>query len=224
MTLSHSNTEPNAIHITTAECASILRTGAAQLNIELTDTMLSQLLDHLALLTRWNRRLNLTAITDPIEMVVQHILDCIAVSPLVDGERVLDVGSGGGFPGIPLAVVFPDKEFVLLDSRGKRAEFLRHSVAKIGLTNTSVTKIRVEDYQPKEKFDTLVTRAFSSLEQTLTRTRALQNPTSRLLAMKGKYPDKEISILPASVRRQLKVESIDVPFLDAKRSVVVVQF
>ncbi|MEJ2178763.1 MAG: 16S rRNA (guanine(527)-N(7))-methyltransferase RsmG [Gammaproteobacteria bacterium] len=201
-----------------------MQTGAAQLRIDLTDTMLGQLLDHVSLLARWNRRLNLTAITDPVEMVVQHILDCIAVSPLVDGERILDVGSGGGFPGIPLAVVFPDKEFVLLDSRGKRAEFLRHSVAKIGLTNTSVTKIRVEDYQPEEKFDTLVTRAFSSLEQTLSRTRALQNPKSRLLAMKGKYPDKEISILPAAVRRQLTVEPMDVPFLDAKRNVVVVQF
>ncbi len=224
MTLSHSNTEPNAIHRTTAECVSILQTGAAQLNIELTDTMQSQLLDHVSLLARWNRRLNLTAITDPVEMIVQHVLDCIAVGPLVVGDRILDVGSGGGFPGIPLAVVYPDKEFVLLDSRGKRVEFLRHSVAKIGLTNTSVTKIRVEDYQPIEKFDTLVTRAFSSLEQTLTRTRALQNRTSRLLAMKGKYPDKEISNLPDSVQRQLKVEPIEVPFLDAKRNVVVIQF
>lgn len=207
-----------------AECSSVLRSGAAKLDIALTDTMHHQMLAHTALLARWNRRLNLTAITDPVEMVVQHVLDCMAVGPLLGGNRILDIGSGGGFPGIPLAVIYPDKDFFLLDSRGKRAEFLRHSVGKMGLSNTTIVKMRVEDYQPKEKFDTLVTRAFSSLEETLSRTRALQNPNTRLLAMKGKYPSKEISSLPDPVRRKLKVESINVPFLDAKRNVVVIPF
>ncbi|MGI9317518.1 MAG: 16S rRNA (guanine(527)-N(7))-methyltransferase RsmG [bacterium] len=224
MTLSHSNTEANSIHRVEEECVSLLLRGAAELDIALTDTMRCQLFKHISLLARWNQRLNLTAISDPAEMVVQHILDCLAVSPLVRGNRILDIGSGGGFPGIPLAVLYPRREFVLLDSRGKRVEFLRHLIGKIGLTNTAVVKFRVEDYQPKEKFDTLVTRAFSSLEETLSRTQALQNPTSRLLAMKGRYPVKEISSLSDLVQRRLKVESINVPFLDAERNVVVIRF
>ena len=220
----HSNTEIISDHRMSAECSSLLKSGAAQLNIELTDIMQRQILAHTALLAKWNQSLNLTAITDPVEMVVQHVLDCVAVGPLLGGNRILDIGSGGGFPGIPLAIIYPDKDFFLLDSRGKRTEFLRHSVGKIGLANTTIIKMRVEDYQPKEKFDTLVTRAFSSLEETLSRTQALQNPNTRLLAMKGKYPSKEIANLPDPVRRKIKVESIDVPFLDAKRNVVVIPF
>jgi 16S rRNA (guanine527-N7)-methyltransferase len=224
MTLSHSNTVTNSIHRVDAEGLPILQAGAEALGIDLTDNMQRQLLEHIELLARWNRRLNLTAITSPRQMVIQHILDSMAIASILTGRTILDLGSGGGYPGIPLAVIFPQRQFTLLDSRGKRIEFLRHVVGKIGLSNTSTVKTRVEDYQPKQKFDTLVCRAFSSLQDMLRRTQGLQHPTSRLLAMKGKYPVEEISILPDSLQRRLKVESIEVPFLDAKRHLVVIQF
>lgn len=224
MTLSHSNTETNSIHRVVSDGLPILQSGADELGIDLTDNMQRQLLEHVELLARWNLRLNLTAITSPRQMVIQHILDSLAIASNLSGRTILDVGSGGGYPGIPLAVIFPHRQFTLLDSRGKRIEFLRHVIGKTGLSNTSTVKTRVEDYQPKQKFDTLVCRAFSSLEDMLRRTQGLQHPTSRLLAMKGKYPAEEISVLPNTLQRRLKVESIEVPFLDAKRHLVVIEF
>ncbi len=179
---------------------------------------------HAGLLQHWNRRLNLTAITDPAGVVVQHLLDSLAVAPWVRGGRVLDIGSGGGFPGIPLAAALPQVQFTLLDSRGKRVEFLRHAAATLGLGNVAVVKSRVEDYRPDEKFDTLVCRAFASLEEILTLTAHLQEPGTRLLAMKGRLAPDEVRALPARGHRDITVDPVVVPFLDAERHVVRVRF
>lgn len=184
----------------------------------------STLMRHAELLQHWNRRLNLTAITDPAGVVVQHFLDSLAVAPWVRGGRVLDIGSGGGFPGIPLAVALPQVQFTLLDSRGKRVEFLRHAAATLGFGNVAVVKARVEDYRPDEKFDTLVCRAFASLEEILTLTAHLQEPGTSLLAMKGRSAPDEVRALPARGHRDIAVDPVVVPFLDAERHVVRVRF
>ena len=202
----------------------LLHRGVAALGLGMSPEDESALLRHAGLLRHWNRRLNLTAITDPAGVVVQHLLDSLAVAPWVRGGRVLDIGSGGGFPGIPLAVALPEVRFTLLDSRGKRVEFLRHAAAALGLGNVAVVKARVEDYRPAEKFDTLVCRAFAPLEEMLTLTAHLQAPGTRLLAMKGRSARDEVRALPAGRRRGVAVEPVTVPFLDAERHVVRVRF
>ncbi len=168
--------------------------------------------------------MNLTAITDPSAMVVEHLLDSMAIAPWVQGGRVLDIGSGAGFPGIPLAVVLPQVAFTLLDSRGKRIEFLQHAVSTLGLANVTVGKARVEDYRPGKKFDTLVCRALAPLEKILTLTTHLHSPGTCLLAMKGPLAGDEIAVLPARWRQAVQVESVQVPFLDAKRHIIRLPF
>jgi len=180
-----------------------------------------KLVRFLVMLEKWNRSFNLTAVTDPDEMVVRHIFDSIAIAPWLAGGRIADVGTGPGLPGIPLAVIRPDKHFCLLDSRNRRIQFVRQACWDIGISNVEAVAARVEQYRPEIKFDTLVARAFTSLEQFRQCTASLSHPGTRLVAMKGRLPQKEIDELPASVRQSILVEEIHVPGLNSQRHVVI---
>ncbi len=204
-----------------------LLSGCNRLDIDTSVEQRVQLLQHVTLLARWNKRLNLTAIRSADDMISHHILDSLAGCRYVKGNRLLDIGSGGGFPGLPLAIVDPNRAVTLLDSRGKRVEFLRYVVAQIGLKNVSVIKSRIEDYQPAEKFDTLTARAFSSLSELLRLSKGNRPPGTRLLAFKGRLPAEEIASLndeSPELARQLTVEKLAVPFLQAHRHLITIDF
>jgi 16S rRNA (guanine527-N7)-methyltransferase len=197
--------------------------SARELGIKIDDSHAAMLLQHLALLAKWNRTHNLTAITDPKEMVIQHVLDSQALAPHIKGRRILDIGTGGGFPGLPLAIVNPDQHWTLLDSRGKRIEFVRHIVSRLGLGNVSLENCRIENYRPEEKFDTLTARAFSSLQNLVLLSRSCQQTGTRILAMKGKAPYDEIQELPEHWQSRLEVTRLEVPGLDAERHLVTIE-
>ena len=194
------------------------------MDIRLNKAQQRQLLAHIALVAKWNRRLNLTAITDGGDMVVNHILDSLSVMPYLKGNRILDVGTGAGFPGIPLAIAGPSTGITLLDSRGKRIEFLRYACHSLKLSNISLQNSRVEDYRPQQKFDTLVARAFSSLTRLVKLTGRCRSQGVRLLALKGKVPEDEIAELSSEVRTRVTIEKIDIPWLNAQRHIVIFEF
>lgn len=218
--------QPDASPLHTEESLKCLGQGAISLGLDLAEPQLVQLLTHLDLLGHWNRRLNLTAITSPSRMLSEHVLDSLAILPYLEGARFLDIGSGGGFPGIPVAIACPDCAVTLLDSRGKRVEFLRYAAGRLGLNNVEPVKSRIENYRPAIKFDTLVCRAFASMQDILQWTRALHQPGTRLIAMKGRLPDNELALLATdnSIRAGTEVVSLTVPQLDAERHLVIIDF
>lgn len=176
--------------------------GAQALGVELSEGQQQQLLAYLALLIKWNKAYNLTAVRDPDEMVSRHLLDSLSVVSFVaeSGQTWLDVGSGGGMPGVPLAIMFPDRSFTLLDSNGKKTRFLTQVKLELKLANLEVVHSRVEQFQPAEAFGGITSRAFSSLEDFASWTRHLGNTQTRWLAMKGVQPDDELQRLPADFR------------------------
>ena len=183
----------------TASHAAELREGALQLGIELSEDQQRRLLGYLALLHKWNKAYNLTAVRDPAEMVSRHLLDSLSVVPQAEagGARWLDVGSGGGMPGIPLAILFPERQFTLLDSNGKKTRFLTQVKLELKLANVEVIHSRVEAFRPEQPFTDITSRAFSSLEDFANWTRHLSDGQTRWLAMKGVQPDDELQALPA---------------------------
>jgi len=182
--------------------AAELQRGARELGIELDECQQQRLLAYLALLIKWNKAYNLTAVRDPDEMVSRHLLDSLSVLPFVaeGGTDWLDVGSGGGMPGVPLAIMFPERAFTLLDSNGKKTRFLTQVKLELGLGNLQVVHSRVEQFQPAGPFDGITSRAFSSLADFTGWTRHLGGPATRWLAMKGVHPDDELQALPADFR------------------------
>jgi 16S rRNA (guanine527-N7)-methyltransferase len=158
---------------------------------------LEQLLDELE---RWNRTYNLTAITQREEMVTHHLLDSLAINPDLQGTAIADVGTGAGFPGLPLAVLNPRRRFTLIDSAGKKIRFVSHAAHALGLTNVEGLHARVESLHPQNAFDTVVTRAFASLPEMLEKVSPLCGPQTRVLAMKGKWPREEVAALPKGWR------------------------
>jgi 16S rRNA (guanine527-N7)-methyltransferase len=193
--------------------------GCEQLNLPLPAGAVARMVAYLALLERWNRAYNLTAVREPEAMVVRHLLDSLSILPWLKGPRVLDVGSGAGLPGIPLALARPQEEFCLLDSNGKRTRFLTQAVAELRLTNVSVVRSRVEDYQPVTLFNSVVSRAFATLVDLVADAGRLCAPEGRLLAMKGIFPDDELARLPTGYR-VVGVYPLQVPHLDAERHLV----
>lgn len=173
-----------------------LCSGLQQLSLTLDETQVDQLLAYLALLVKWNRAFNLTAIRDANEMVAKHLLDSLSIAPLIQGQRFLDVGTGAGLPGIPLAICFPQKQFELLDSNGKKTRFLQQAVAELALTNCVVHRNRIESCGLGASFDGILSRAFASLADMAEACGPLLNTRGALLAMKGQYPDEELSRLP----------------------------
>lgn len=184
---------------TVSTYADELKQGARELGLELAEDQQHALLAYMALLAKWNKAYNLTAVRDPAEMVSRHLLDSLSIVAQVEpcGSRWLDVGSGGGMPGIPLAILFPDRQFTLLDSNGKKTRFLTQVKLELKLANVEVVHSRVEAFRPQEPFSGITSRAFSSLADFADWTRHLGNIDTRWLAMKGIQPDDELQALPA---------------------------
>ncbi|MBS0881839.1 16S rRNA (guanine(527)-N(7))-methyltransferase RsmG [Pantoea sp. JGM49] len=189
-------------------------------NISLTDQQKQQLVGYVELLHKWNKAYNLTSVRDPQQMLVRHILDSVVVEPHLQGERFIDVGTGPGLPGIPLAIVRPQAHFTLLDSLGKRIRFLRQVQHELGLTNITPVQSRVEEFPAEPPFDGVISRAFASLEDMLNWCHHLPGTSGRFYALKGVRPDDEISALPADFVVE-KIESLHVPELDGERHLVV---
>jgi len=197
--------------------------GIAAMGLDLPPVTAKRLADYLELLAKWNRVHNLTAVREPGQMVVLHVLDSLSVLPHVAGAKtLLDVGSGGGLPGIPLAIARPDLAVTLLDSSHKKASFLTQAKAELGLANVTVECERVERWQPGRAFDIVVSRAFADLVEFVEQAKHLVAPGGTLLAMKGVHPFEEIARLPASHRVEGVVE-LAVPSLPAKRHLVLLK-
>jgi 16S rRNA (guanine527-N7)-methyltransferase len=198
-----------------------LEQGLTLLGVPLSAVDRQRLLAYVQLLAKWNAAYNLTAVRDPQDMVTRHLLDSLAVLPYLEGARVLDIGTGAGLPGIPLAVARPDLAFTLLDANAKKTRFVVQAVAELGLKNVEVAQARVENYRPAEKFDTLVARAFSSLADILENARHLCAPRGRFLIMKGQYPQAELAAMPAGYVLD-EVVVLKVPGLDAARHLAII--
>jgi 16S rRNA (guanine527-N7)-methyltransferase len=175
-----------------------------------TDALFALLLDELA---RWNAKLNLTAIRDRDEVIARHLLDSLAVRPLLHGRRIADVGTGAGFPGLPLAIAEPQRSFVLIDSHARKLMFVEHVAGLLGLGNLTVIRSRSEDYAPAEGFDTVIARAVGPLPRLLDMAGHLVAEDGIFLALKGRYPTAELEQLPEAW--SYSVERLDVPGLAA---------
>ena len=171
----------------------ILLDGARALALDLDETQLARLVAHLDLLDDWNSRMNLTAIRDRPALLTKHLLDSLTVQPFLRGERIADVGSGAGFPGIPLAIVEPGRRFALIESTGKKCRFLEHVRDTLGLANVEVVQSRAEAYHPEIRFDTVIARAVGPIAGLLKVAGPLVVGGGRLLAMKGRYPRDELA-------------------------------
>ena len=194
----------------------------AQAEIQLTDLQKDQLIQLVQLLHKWNKAYNLTSVRDPQEMLVKHILDSIVVSPYLQGDRFIDVGTGPGLPGLPLAIINPTKQFVLLDSLGKRISFIRNAVRELGLTNVEPVLSRVEEYQPEQKFDGVLSRAFASLKDMTDWCHHLPKQDGYFYALKGIYHEDEVQELDKKFEVK-DVITLNVPELVGERHLIVLR-
>ncbi|NKN32929.1 16S rRNA (guanine(527)-N(7))-methyltransferase RsmG [Marichromatium bheemlicum] len=197
-----------------------LQAGCAALGIGPTAAQHDQLIDYLQLLVRWNRAYNLTAVRDPDEMVVRHLLDSLAVLPHLCGERVLDLGTGPGLPGLVLAIVAPACRVRLLDSNGKKVRFVRQAVLELGLANAEPVQARIETYRPGEKFSTIVSRAVAATDVLRVRETGLLDSPGRLLLMRAHHPEVDTAELPTE---PFTVHRLQVPFLDGPRHLIAIE-
>lgn len=197
-----------------------LETGLRELNLNCSSLQLEKLLKYLELLQRWNKAFNLTAIRDPLQMVRLHLLDSLAIHPYVQGlKSIIDVGTGPGLPGIPLAILNPEINFTLLDSNGKKTRFLFQAINELKLTNASEINYRVEAYQPNQLFDAVISRAFSSISDMLNQCDHLVSDQGCFLAMKGKKPDSELSQM-SKAYKVIEVSEVNVPLIDSERHLI----
>ncbi|EED31965.1 methyltransferase GidB [gamma proteobacterium NOR5-3] len=193
-----------------------LSDGLHSLGLKIGTAQQQLLLDYLKLLSRWNKTYNLTAVRDERAMVTRHLLDSLAVYPHLQGQRLIDVGTGAGLPGIPLAIALPNLHFTLLDSNGKKTRFLVHAVSELGLSNVDVVKSRVSDYVPAQGFDVVLSRAFASLGDMISSCQHLLSPAGEFLAMKGQHPDEELQRIE-SAAFQVSTVDLQVPGLSEDR-------
>lgn len=191
----------------------------SQANIQITDHQKQQLLDFVKLLDKWNKAYNLTSVRDPEEMLVKHIMDSLVVSPYLEGSQFIDVGTGPGLPGIPLAIINPDKQFTLLDSLGKRITFIKNAVRELKLSNVTPVLSRVEEFQ-EQQFDGVLSRAFASLNDMVNWCYHLPNASGRFYALKGQYQTEEVAEITKPIE-VLEVFKLDVPELVGERHLVV---
>lgn len=193
----------------------------AQTELEVSEQQRQQLIGYVEMLDKWNKAYNLTSVRDPKEMLVKHIMDSIIVSTHLQGERYIDVGTGPGLPGVPLAIMSPEKNFVLLDSLGKRIRFIKQVLHELKIENVTPIQSRVEEYQPEDKFDGVLSRAFASMTDMVEWCHHLPKAeTGHFLALKGLLPQGEIEQLPewCSVT---EVKALNVPQLEGERHLVI---
>ncbi|MTD27965.1 16S rRNA (guanine(527)-N(7))-methyltransferase RsmG [Erwinia sorbitola] len=189
--------------------------------ISLSDQQKQQLVGYVSMLHKWNKAYNLTSVRDPEQMLVRHILDSIVVEPHLKGERFIDVGTGPGLPGIPLAIVRPQAHFTLLDSLGKRVRFLKQVQHELKLENIAPVQSRVEDFPAEPPFDGVISRAFASLTDMVDWCHHLPGQQGRFYALKGVMPEDEIAVLPVGFTVE-KVIPLIVPQLEGERHLVII--
>ena len=191
--------------------------GLSQLNIVYSEKQLAQLKQYVSLLVRWNKTYNLTAVRDPNKMIPLHIFDSLAIADYIVGENCLDIGSGAGLPTIPLAILQPQRLFSALDTNGKKTRFIQQAVIELGLKNVIVVQARVEKWHTENKFDAIVSRAFSSIHDFVASSSShLTKETGVLYAMKGLFPEAEVQKLPKGFVLA-KTHKLQVPFVDGER-------
>lgn len=193
----------------------LLQSGLSQLNLTVSAEKQEKMLHYLQLLQKWNKTYNLTAITDFDKMISYHLLDSLSIAPFLSGKNIVDVGSGAGLPGIPLAILFPEKQFTLIDSVGKKTRFISHAVSSLQLHNVQVVNCRAEEYSIKHSFDTMMARAVASIEDLVKISRELLCANGMLMMMKSnEVPDEKYNI---------QIHTLSVPGVDAVRALMIIR-
>lgn len=196
-----------------------LTLGVAQLGLELSETQMNQLVAYVELMAKWNKTYNLTSVRNPKDMLNKHILDSLAVVPFIEAKNYIDVGTGPGLPGIPLAIACLDAQFTCLDSLGKRVRFMKQVVFELGLTNVIPVQSRVEEHNGSDHYDGVLSRAFASLQDMLQWCQHLINSSGEFLALKGQYPQDELTALPENISL-VSAHKLDIPFMVGERHLI----
>lgn len=196
-----------------------LQQGLADLKLDLPTSAEVKLLKYISLLEKWNKAFNLTAITDPYEIITHHLLDSLSVVSFITGGRICDVGTGAGLPGIPLSIALPEKKFSLLDSNGKKTRFLVQAISELKVNNVEVVQSRVENFQPKELFNNITARAFGSVHDIIRSCQHLLKPDGQMLLMRGQIDQQEL----VGIKGKTEVVALDVPRLRKERNLLVVE-
>ena len=202
--------------------ALLLKEGIEETSLSISDQQQQQMIEYLKLLTKWNKAFNLTSITDRKEMVIKHLLDSLIALPWIKGTSVLDVGTGAGIPGVPLAIAKPELSFTVLDSNGKKTRFIKQAISELGIQNVQVAQARTENFHPESPFQQIICRAYSSLTKFVEQTGSMMHPSIELLAMKGQFPTSEIEELPNSVVVEDQIE-LSVPYLHEQRHLIILK-
>jgi 16S rRNA (guanine527-N7)-methyltransferase len=201
------------------QCHALLADGLSALNLSVSEQQITQLLGFINLIEKWNKAYNLTAIKTKADAVKLHLLDSLTVLPYLEGHRVIDIGTGAGLPGIPLAICLPHLAFTLLDSNAKKTRFVQQAVLELKLPNVQIVHSRVEDYQPAQGYNTVLTRAFDELANIVDTTQHLLAPAGMLLAMKGQYSEIEL----AQVNANKLIIPVKIPGVAAERNLVCIR-
>jgi 16S rRNA (guanine527-N7)-methyltransferase len=202
-----------------SELLAILQNSLEKCDLVVTQQQQQQLINYVLLMHKWNKTYNLTSVRDPRQMVIKHIIDSIVVAPFLESVCYIDVGTGPGLPGIPLAIMCPDKQFVLLDSLGKRVRFMKQVAYELKMNNIQPVQSRVEDFVPDVKIDGVLSRAFASLKDMLHWCQHLVDSDGVFLALKGQLPTSELNELPLGFILQDTIK-LNVPGLDGERHIV----